>query len=377
MKKHTSRAAAALATAALCATLLGACGGNQGQGSATDSAGTDAATEEKQDTATDTDDTAAKESNIDYMVLVNKTHKLPAGWEDAIEIVHFTNSEGWDVDVEAKAYDAYLELKDDLEADGVYVDLDSAYRSVEAQQEIVDDFTEKYGAEYVKQYVAVPGYSEHHTGLALDLFLIIDGKGVYLNEDMVTYPEVWDKIHAKLADHGFILRYLPEKKIETGYSYEPWHIRYIGDTEVARKIMDEGITFERYLGELDPSIADCTVDYGTSELYTEADIDSALDVVLAEFGTWDGCTLKKIAFMGDEACNADELAYVNELREAQMPDEAEFDQALVLTSEFHSPSAEQAENTAWEPDTDYRDWTWHLGRTGADGSWKLLTWGFD
>ena len=318
-------------------------------------------------------DADAGQAGIDYLALVNKEHALPEGWEEAVQIEHFVNSEGWDVDVEAKAYEAYLALKEDLEADDVFVDLDSAYRSVEAQQKIVDDFTEEYGAEYVKLYVAVPGYSEHHTGLALDLFLIIDGKGVYYNEDMVKYPEVWEKIHAKLADHGFILRYLPGKKIETGYSYEPWHIRYLDDPAIAHQIMDEGITFERYLDALDPMIADAVVDYGTSELYAESDMDSALDVVLGEFKTWTGCALKRFAFAGDEACGAEELEYVNSLR---AEDTDEFDQAIVFTSDFHSPSEEESEGTAWEADTDYEGWSWHLGRTGADGAWSLLTWGF-
>ena len=47
-----------------------------------------------------------------------------------------------------------------------------------------------------------------------------------------------------------------------------------------------------------------------------------------------------------------------------------------MTSSFHSPSAEAAEGTAWEPDTDYKDYTWHLGRTDAKGSWKLMTQGY-
>ena len=319
------------------------------------------------------DATSDAATGIDYMALVNKTHELPEGWEDAVEIVSLKNSEDWDVDVEAKAYDAYLELKADLESDDVYVDLDSAYRSVEAQQKIVDEFTEKYGKEYVKLYVAVPGYSELHTGLALDLFLIIDGKGVYYNEDMVQYPEIWEKIHAKLADHGFILRYLPGKKIETGYSYEPWHIRYLDDVDVARQIMDEGITLERYLDALDPMTADCEVDYGTSKLYTEADMDSALDAVLEEFRNWDGCELKRFAFAGDDTCGTEELAYANSLR-SERP--KEFTQAIVFKTDFHSPSGEKAEGTAWEPDSDYQDWEWHLARTDADGAWVLLTWGY-
>ena len=185
---------------------------------------------------------------IDYLVLVNKQNQLPEGWEGALETVTVQNSLGDDVEVEKRAYDAYLELKADLEKDGVKVDLDSARRSVAEQQRIVDDFTKKYGEDYVKQYVAVPGYSEHHTGLALDLYLNIDGKDVYLNEDMVEYPEVWAKIHEKLAAHGFILRYLEGKEDITGYSYEPWHIRYVGDPAIAKEITDAGETLEEYLG---------------------------------------------------------------------------------------------------------------------------------
>ena len=62
-------------------------------------------------------------------------------------------------------------LKKDIE-----IDLDSCYRSVEEQQNIWDEFTEQYGIDYVKKYVAVPGYSEHHTGLAIDIALIINGE---------------------------------------------------------------------------------------------------------------------------------------------------------------------------------------------------------
>lgn len=186
---------------------------------------------------------------IDYLVLVNKKNPLPETWEDDVEIVHMTNSLGDDVEVEKKAYDAYLKLKDALAEEGVFIDLDSAYRSVAAQQQIVEEFTERYGEDYVKKYVAVPGYSEHHTGLALDLYLNIDGVDVYMNEDMVQYPEIWAKIHAKLPEFGFILRYLEGKEDITGYSYEPWHIRYIDNVELAKEITENGLTFEEYLAK--------------------------------------------------------------------------------------------------------------------------------
>ena len=189
-------------------------------------------------------------AGIDYLALVNKEYPLPEGWEEALELVLTTNSLGDEIEVERAAYLAYLELKEDLAKDGVYIDLDSARRSIAAQQDIVVRFTEKYGEDYVKRYVAVPGYSEHHTGLALDLYLNIDGVDVYYNEDMVQYPEIWAKIHAKLAEHGFILRYLEGKEAITGYSYEPWHIRYLHDPSVAKQIMEKGLTLEEYLGKL-------------------------------------------------------------------------------------------------------------------------------
>ena len=180
-------------------------------------------------------------SVIDYMV--------PDGWEEALETVHMTNSIGDDVEVEKKAYDAYLRLKADLEDEGIYVDLDSARRSVAEQIRIMNDFIEKYGEEYAVMTVATPGYSEHHTGLALDLYLIVDGVDIVENEDLVQYPEIWAKIHEKLADYGFILRYLEGKEDITTYSYEPWHIRYIDDVDTAKEIMAAGITLEEYLGE--------------------------------------------------------------------------------------------------------------------------------
>ena len=190
---------------------------------------------------------------IDYLVLVNKRSVLPEGWEDALQTVTVMNSVGDEAEVETKACDAYLALKKDLEEnDGIYLELDSARRSVAAQQDIMDRFTEQYGADYAAKTVAAPGFSEHHTGLALDLYFRLkgdDGKftDVYYNEDLVQYPEVWEKIHAKLAGYGFILRYPEGEEQITGYSYEPWHIRYLDNAEIAKEITEEGLTLEEYL----------------------------------------------------------------------------------------------------------------------------------
>lgn len=86
-----------------------------------------------------------EKQDLNYLVLVSKQSQLPETWEKDVELVHMTNSLGDDVEVEKKAYESYLNLKDALAEEDVFVDLDSAYRSVAAQQQIADEFTEKYG----------------------------------------------------------------------------------------------------------------------------------------------------------------------------------------------------------------------------------------
>ena len=311
---------------------------------------------------------------IDYLALVNKLNPLPEGWEDALKTVVTVNSVGDEVEVEAKAFGAYLGLKADLEAnDGIYLELDSARRSVAAQQDIMDRFIEKYGADYAAKTVATPGYSEHHTGLALDLYFRIQGEDgqftdVYYNEDMMKdeYLGVWEAIHAKLADYGFILRYLPGKEYITGYGYEPWHIRYVDSPEIAREIMSlPGMTLEVWLGDV--TDAEPAVDLGTSQLYTQAELDEAAIQVKCKFASFAGCELHSLRYAGDE-CNSEEnIQWANTLDEGK-----DYIQVARFLTDFHSP-AEGA--GAWDPDTEYKDYTWTLARS-AEGGWQLLDWGY-
>ena len=321
--------------------------------------------DEAAQTAATTASTQAADG-VDYMVLVNKTHKLPDDWEEKLETVHMTNSVGDDVEVEKKAYDAYLKLKEALEAEGVYVDLDSARRSVADQQRIMDEFTEQYGADYAAKTVAKPGYSEHHTGLALDLYLIIDGKDIVENEDMIQYPEIWEKIHAKLADYGFILRYLDGEEHITGYGYEPWHIRYLDDVDTAKEITEKGITFEEYLGTA--SGADVTVDLGSSQIYTEEELTDAVIQIKCKFAFWGGCELKSIRYAGDEAVTEENLARMNEID----PD-GKYTKVVEFLMDFRTPK-ERGELTL-EPDRDYTDYQWWLA-AADDGGWEIVTFGY-
>ena len=120
--------------------------------------------------------------------------------------------------------------------------LTSAYRTLEYQQGVYDDYAAAYGQAAADAYVAAPGTSEHHTGLAADLSSMSkDGERVTLPN----HPQFeWLKAHC--ADYGFILRYPPEKENITHVAYEPWHFRYVGK-ENAAAVRALGITFEEYI----------------------------------------------------------------------------------------------------------------------------------
>lgn len=355
---------------AVMAVSMAACGKSDMADKTKDRSADSAGTEEIVQTEEEPAD-GNKAEGIDYMALVNKLNALPDGWEDKLETVTIKNSVGDEVEVEKKAYDAYLKLKDDLENnDGIYLELDSARRSVAAQQEIMDNFIEKYGADYAAKTVAQPGYSEHHTGLALDLYFKLkndDGTftDVYYNEDMVTYPEVWEKIHAKLADYGFILRYLEGKEHITGYGYEPWHIRYIDDVDIAHEIMEKGITFEGYLGVATETEVD--IDYGNSTLYTLEDLEEAAIQVKCRFASFAGCELHSIRYAGDENGSEDNIRWMNELDEGH-----EYIEVIELLSDFHVGENAGPE---WDVNTDYNDYQWWLAREEG-GGWQLLSWGY-
>ena len=353
-----------LAAVVLC---VAACMALSGCGEGATAPSTSSSSQPAQSSSSTASSSAEKSQGIDYLALVNRLNALPNGWEDALETVHFTNSIGDDVEVEKKAYDAYLELKADLEKEGVHVDLDSARRSVDEQERIVADFSEKYGVAYAKRTVATPGYSEHHTGLALDLYLIIDGKNVTENIEMVQYPEVWAKIHAKLAEHGFILRYLEGDEHITGYGYEPWHIRYIDDPAIAKEIAEQGITFEEYkAGKAAPEVS---YDYGNSSIYTREELEAAAVQAKCEFATFAGCELHSLRYAGDEFNTPENLAWMNSLDEGK-----NYTQVCKFLADFHSPVAND-QPTAWNLDTEYTDYQWWLARTD-DGDWQLLSFGY-
>lgn len=192
-----------------------------------------------------------KGDKYDYLVLVNKYTRLPDDWEENVVLVDTKNAWDEDIKVEKEALKSYEKLKKYLEKEEVYIELDSAYRSVKDQQDLWDRWSAdpEKGIDYVKKFVAVPGYSEHHTGLAIDICIKKDGQLIDDNDDMIAEKEIFAKIHAILAEYGFILRYPLGEESYTGYTYEPWHLRYVKSAKIAKEITEKGITLEEYLSQ--------------------------------------------------------------------------------------------------------------------------------
>lgn len=183
----------------------------------------------------------------DYLVLVNGDHRLPDGYENTITLLCVENSAGSQYQVEQKTYEAFLRLQEDLlKNDGIRAELISGYRTIAQQQGSFDNYLNKFGLEYANKYVAKPGHSEHHTGLAIDVGILQEGKILYTIEDLLSVDGLFAVIHRKLPQYGFILRYPADKKAVTKIGYEPWHFRYIDDPKIAKEIADRGLCLEEY-----------------------------------------------------------------------------------------------------------------------------------
>jgi D-alanyl-D-alanine carboxypeptidase len=188
----------------------------------------------------------------DIAVLVNKTNKLPDNFkpDDLVEPnIPFIFKEKSDKRLMRKEAAGALEKlvaaakKDDISLAGV-----SGYRSQSTQKTLFENYAKKDGEEAARKYSAVPGHSEHQTGLAMDVSGS-DGKCAASDCFAGTKEAKWLAEHA--AEHGFIIRYPKGKEDITGYQYEPWHLRYVG-TKAAKEIMEKGVTLEEYMSSAIP-----------------------------------------------------------------------------------------------------------------------------
>lgn len=183
--------------------------------------------------------------NGDKLILVNKQYAITSDFYPTDMVaVDGSLSTNQGLYFKRDAYDAYLKMLSDANEEGIDFLICSTYRSYDTQYSIYHYHIDNYGLDYTNTVSAYPGRSEHHTGWAVDI--TSPAMGYDLLESFIDYPEgQWINDHCH--EYGFIIRYPKDKTHITGYSYEPWHLRYVG-VDVATEIMSKGITLEEYLG---------------------------------------------------------------------------------------------------------------------------------
>ncbi|MBR3503228.1 MAG: M15 family metallopeptidase [Clostridia bacterium] len=178
------------------------------------------------------------------MILVNKQNALPKSYEpDDLSYVDIAYAEGVPAtrkQLREEAARALERLYAAMLEEGIEIVGVSGYRSYSTQSLIYNQRLEETSLDYVSRYVAKPGQSEHQTGLAMDVAI---PDWPFLTTDFaLTDAYAWLTAHAH--EYGFIIRYPETGEEETGYAFEPWHIRYVGDT--AAELRESGMTLEAW-----------------------------------------------------------------------------------------------------------------------------------
>ncbi|MBR0462408.1 MAG: M15 family metallopeptidase [Erysipelotrichaceae bacterium] len=183
-----------------------------------------------------TDEERADVEKYGYYVLVNKYYKLDADYapDDLVNVESKYGRGKFRKD----AYEAYKKMQDDAAADGIYFYIISPYRSYDHQYSLYHRYLANDTQANVDTYSARPGNSEHQLGLAADIM----SSGYDFGTFYMAPAAKWLQDNA--YKYGFIFRY-PESKIDiTGYKYEPWHYRYVGD--IAEDVYKSGVTYDEY-----------------------------------------------------------------------------------------------------------------------------------
>lgn len=159
-------------------------------------------------------------TTIGGVLIANKKYSLPEDYGDGLT---------------DDTYNALLEMREDS---GYYMEIVSGFRDYASQQRNFDYWCEIDGYEQALTYSSPPGHSEHQTGLTMDI--------TSLEEDYADTEEgQW--LAENCHKYGFIIRYPKGMEHITGYTYEPWHVRYLGKS-TAKLVHDSGLTLEEFLG---------------------------------------------------------------------------------------------------------------------------------
>ncbi|MFK3987131.1 D-alanyl-D-alanine carboxypeptidase family protein [Exiguobacterium mexicanum] len=187
---------------------------------------------------------------LDTLILVNKQIALPAGYKPAdlvtANIDFVESATGERKMLRKEAAQAIEKLMTGAKAADIDLKGTSAFRSYDYQVQLFNNYVARDGKEQAMKYSAPPGHSEHQTGLAIDVSSA--SVGYQLTQSLEQTKEgKWlaDNAHT----YGFIVRYQRAYEAETGYMYEPWHLRYIG-VEHATDVHKANVPLEHYLEQL-------------------------------------------------------------------------------------------------------------------------------
>ena len=183
------------------------------------------------------------------LLLVNPENFLPDDF--TVELQALSNG----MKVDKRIMEDLNEMLEACRQEGLRPVICSAYRPQATQERLYQNkiarlryagYSLEKAMEEAGRWVAVPGTSEHQTGLALDIvaasYQVLDQKQESTAEQKWLMEHCWE--------YGFILRYPSDKSEITGIGYEPWHYRYVGQ-ETALAIRDSGLCFEEYLQSLE------------------------------------------------------------------------------------------------------------------------------
>ncbi|KUO51097.1 MAG: hypothetical protein APF76_16520 [Desulfitibacter sp. BRH_c19] len=199
------------------------------------------------DLETNTEQVIALSDLNDILILVNKTFKLPSDYTPGdltVPDVKFSFAGSHEKqNMREVAARALEELFIAAEDEGTYLYAVSGFRSYSLQQSVYKGHVKRLGQAGADKISARPGHSEHQTGLAMD----VTSESVEFSLSKSFGDTIEGKWVAENAHkYGFVIRYEKGKEDITGYSYEPWHLRYVG-MDTALEIFENNLTLEAYL----------------------------------------------------------------------------------------------------------------------------------
>lgn len=180
-----------------------------------------------------------KTAYIEGNVIANKTYGIPDNYQPEDPYRPVTGERCNDC-IDKKAMEAFQLMQSDAKALGLNIYIASGYRSYQYQVNLYDRYVSTSGKEKADTYSSRPGHSEHQTGMCFDLNSIEDS---FAN----TNEGKW--VHENAYRYGFVIRFPKGAEKYTGYQYESWHLRYVGEN-LAKKLYqnDEYISLEEYYG---------------------------------------------------------------------------------------------------------------------------------